>query len=99
MLKGSCVFIFCFSFFISFSSQTLAQKISVSFKAVNNKSHAIPFASFTVIKRNDSLQSQQKVSDSSGMVKFTLENSTQYIVTITSVNYQPLEKGITVNSN
>lgn len=99
MLKCSCVFIFCFSFFINFSSQAFAQKISVSFKAVNNKSDAIPFASFTVIKRNDSLQSQQKVSDSSGMVKFMLENSTQYIVTITSVNYQPLEKGIMVNSN
>lgn len=56
------------------------------------------FASFTVVKRTDSLQLLQKVSDSSGIVKFSLENGIQYVVKISSVNFQPLEKGITVKT-
>jgi hypothetical protein len=99
MLKPVSVFIFCLLFLIILSSRALGQKINVTFRVTNTKSDAVPFASFTVVKRDDSLQSQQKISDSSGRVKFMLENSTQYIVKITSVNYQPIEKGITVNSN
>jgi iron complex outermembrane receptor protein len=99
MLRFITRFIFLISIFLIFSAHSGAQKISVSFKAISSKNEAVPFASFTVIKRNDSLQIQQKVSDSSGRVKFMLENSVQYIVKITSVNHIPVEKGITVSQN
>src|SRR5258706_13765163 len=99
MQRSAIRFIFSFLVLLIFSAQARAQKINVSFKATGNKNEAVPFASFTVIKRSDSLQTLQKVSDSSGVVKFSLDNSTQYIVRITSVNYQPLEKGITVNQS
>jgi len=99
MQRSAIRFIFSFFVLLFLSAQARAQKINVSFKVIGNKNEAVPFASFTVIKRSDSLQTQRKVSDSTGVVKFSLENSTQYIVRITSINYQPLEKGITVNQN
>src|SRR6266496_891987 len=97
MFKFLTGFILCFSALL-FSAAAHAQKINVSFKAVGKKNEAVPFASFTVIKRTDSLQSQKKISDSSGIVRFMLESSVQYIVEISSVNYQPLQKGITVTA-
>jgi len=89
-----CFYGFFVSIFIS--AQLYAQQVNVSFKIVNNKNEPIPFASFSVVKRNDSLQSFKKISDSSGIARFMLEKNIQYIVKITSVNYQPIEKGITV---
>src|SRR5438045_5312045 len=79
---------------ISFS--LFAQQINVSFKIVTTKKEPVPYASFTVIKRADTVQIEKKVADSSGSVRFYLTKNTQYIVRISSTNYRPVEKGITV---
>jgi outer membrane receptor protein involved in Fe transport len=89
------LFLILFAIFIS--SSLLAQHINVSIKIVNAKNEAIPYASVTVVKRDDGGRPQSKVADSSGIVSFSLLKE-QYIVRISSTTYQSLEKGITVSS-
>lgn len=51
------------------------------------------------MNRLDSTQIEKKIADSSGVAKFTLTKNNQYSVRITSVNYQPVEKGISTSGN
>ena len=90
---------FALLFFVFLSAGLCAQKVNVSIKVTNKKNEPVPFASFTVIKRNDTLVFQQKNSDSTGIARFMLEKDVQYIIRITSVNYLPLEKGVTATPN
>jgi hypothetical protein len=89
--------LFLILFAIIISASLLAQHVNVSFKIVNNKNEAISYASVSVIKKGDSEHPQSKVADSSGLVNFSLLKE-QYIVRITSADYQPLEKVIVVTS-
>ena len=89
--------LFLILFAVIISSSLLAQHVNVSFKIVNNKNEAIPYASVSVIKKGDSDHPQNKVADSSGLVIFSLLKE-QYIVRITSTDHQPLEKVIVVTS-
>jgi len=82
---------------IIISSSVFAQQVNVILKIVNNKNDVISYASVTVTARQDTVHLQSRVADSSGLVKFSLPKG-QYIVRITSTNYQPLEKGIAVSS-
>lgn len=76
-----------------------AQEISVTIKVVTQKKEAVAFASITVSSRTDSTQIITKVADSSGIASFNLQRNGQYIVYISSINYQPLEKRITISGN
>ncbi|HEY2722757.1 MAG TPA: outer membrane beta-barrel protein, partial [Chitinophagaceae bacterium] len=87
-----------FILFTCFGLSSFSQQITVNFKIANGKNEPVPYASFIVMKRSDSSAVQRKAADSSGLVKFLLSQGTQYIVRISSTNYQPVEKGITVNS-
>ncbi|MFN2458257.1 MAG: outer membrane beta-barrel protein [Chitinophagaceae bacterium] len=73
-----------------------AQQTDVSFRITNSKNEIVTFATITVNPLNDSTQTIQKVSDSSGMAVFNLVQNLQYIVRVTSINYDPFQKGITV---
>jgi hypothetical protein len=89
--------------FLSFSLVLLsaslsAQLVSVSFKIMNQKREPISFASVLVINRTDTLQTTINTADSVGLVSFRFPVG-QYIVRISSVNYQPVEKGITVSNH
>ena len=77
----------------------IAQQQTVRFKISNQKKEAIPFSSVTVVNRMDSLSTQQKVADSTGVVSFSLQRNTQYIVTVSAVNYESFEKGILVTGD
>ena len=88
-----------FFLFIAFVSKIRAQEIPVTFKVINQKKAPVAFATVSVVNRADTLQSKKEVSDSNGVVIFNLQKGNQYTVTISSVNYQSLEKGITVSSN
>ncbi len=74
------------------------EDIRVTFKIMNPKREPVSFASFTVINRSDSLSTLKKVADSNGIVIFKLAKG-QYLIKVTSVNYQPVEKRITVSGN
>ena len=84
--------------FISIS-QSAAQNITVTFKVTNSKKEPVTFATISVASRTDSTQIIKKVADSSGMAKFNLTKGGQYNVNITSVNYQPIDKGIILSGN
>jgi hypothetical protein len=76
-----------------------AQQLPVTFKVINQKREPVTFASITVTNRLDSTKSEKKVADSSGTARFQLTKDAQYTVHITSVNYQPVEKDITISGN
>ena len=90
-----------FLFFIVFlfTKSIYAQELAVSLKIINSKKEPVAFASVRVTNRLDSTQVLKKVADSSGVVIFRLNKDGQYQVAISSVNYQPLEKGITISGN
>jgi len=90
--------IFPLSFFILFGTNLQAQETNVTFKISNQKREPVSFASVTVISRTDSSQILSKTADSTGLIVFSLSKG-QYQVKISSINYQPIEKGITVTSN
>lgn len=82
-----------------FLGQLQSQQVPITLKLVNPNRDAIPFASFTVINRADSTQVINRTGDSSGTIRVNLQLNGQYIVQVSSVNYKPLEKGITVRDN
>jgi hypothetical protein len=99
--RSSFTFLF-FAFVAGLQAQLLPsqpEEIPVTFKVFNQKREPAVFASITVLNRTDTLQVYKKVTDSSGAASFRLVKGGQYIITISSVNYQPVEKGITVSSN
>lgn len=75
-----------------------AQKSNVTIKIVNSKKEPLPFASVTVTSVADSTISFDKISDSIGSAAFALEQQ-QYMVTVSSVNYATLTKGILVKND
>jgi iron complex outermembrane recepter protein len=79
-------------------SPVFAQQTSVSFKVVNAKQQPVSFASVTVMMA-DSSGKQQQVADSNGIARFTQVVAGQYIVTATSVNYEPVEKRVTIKGS
>lgn len=90
--------IFLLPFLIFSGSLLQAQDINVTFKILNQKREPVSFASVIVINRADSLLAQKKIADSLGLVFFTLSKG-HYEVKITAVNYQLVEKEITVTAN
>jgi len=85
--------------FLSFSLISTAQEVTVNIKITNPKKDPVSFASVKVINRLDSTQTVTKVADSSGVAKFNLVKNNQYTVSITSINYQLIEKGISTSGN
>ncbi|MBK5269819.1 MAG: outer membrane beta-barrel protein [Bacteroidia bacterium] len=75
-----------------------AQEMNVTFKVMNQKKEPVSFATVTVIAVADSLRFQKKLADSLGLVFFTLSKG-QYYINITTINYQVIEKEITVAGN
>lgn len=95
-IPGKLFFLFIFLFPVL---QVTAQTISVTIKVTNQKKEPLIYATISVINRADSSQIIKKVADSSGKATFQLVKNGQYTISITSVNYQPIEKGILVLGN
>jgi iron complex outermembrane recepter protein len=84
---------------IVFSFTIQAQEVPVTIKIITQKKEPVGYASVTVRNRTDSTMSITKVADSTGVALFHLARNNQYTVAISSVNYQPIEKGILVTDN
>ncbi len=97
-LSRFTVFISTLFFFIIQANSVHAQQTNVTIKIVNAKKQPLPFASVTVTGVKDSMQTFNKVSDSSGIAKFDLYRDEQYTVSVSSVNYAAFKKGITVKN-
>ncbi len=96
------IFLTNFIFLSFFAQSQIASNVEetvVTIKIINPKKEPVAFASVTVINRLDSTQVIKKVADSSGIARFNLAKNNQYTVNITSVNYQPIEKGISTSRN
>ena len=79
-------------------SGVIAQKTNVTIRIINAKKEPLSFATVTVTSVKDSTQIFNMVSDSSGTVVFNLAHE-QYLVAVSSVNYAPFKKGITVKTS
>ncbi|MBL7740983.1 MAG: outer membrane beta-barrel protein [Chitinophagaceae bacterium] len=75
-----------------------AQENPIKIRVINPKKEPVPFATVIITNRADSLQSDKKAADSSGVVSFNLTKGIQYIIEVSAVNYLTQEKGITVTS-
>ena len=99
MRQNKYVLIIITALFFSLSSVKAQQDITISIKAINQKKEPLSFASVTIINRLDSTQIIKKIADSSGIALFNVIKEGQYTVKITSINYQPVEKGIVITGN
>ena len=84
----------CFS--LLFSAFSFAQDVSVKITAVGSKGEPLGAATVVVIPAGDTNARQTKMADTAGVVIFQLQQNGLYKVQVSSVNYQPLEKSITV---
>lgn len=91
-LGGTILFLFFFSL------SSFAQK-AVSFKIKNTKDTPVPFATIKLTGVTDSTETYQKVTDSSGHARFNLTDGARYTVSVSAVNYNELQKGITISSS
>jgi hypothetical protein len=73
-----------------------AQITNIQFRIITSKSEPLPFATVIVISAADSNKKIEKVSDSSGLASFQVQQGQIYLVRVSSVNYKPFEKTITV---
>ncbi len=89
-------FSFCL---VLISSAVLAQQTRVGFKVMNSKNEGLPFATVTVLSVPDTMNKVQQLTDSSGLVYFTLFVSRPYKVFISAVEYAPVQKAITIKGD
>jgi hypothetical protein len=83
--------------FLSFLSK--AQQTNVFIKVINPSKEPIPSATVTVVSVPDTIHQQTNITDSSGTISFQLVPQHPYIVRVSSVNYRPLERNITVKGD
>jgi iron complex outermembrane receptor protein len=88
-----------FTSLVLWCSQAMAQQANVTFRIINSKNQPLSFATVTVAAMPDSVNIQQKVADTTGHVQFSLVQNRQYFIRVTSINYEPIEKRITVKGN
>jgi iron complex outermembrane receptor protein len=93
--------LFIFSFLLSafLPGKSFAQNTAVTIKVINKQTQPVLYATVKIVPLNDSLHYLEKVTDSSGIVIFDLMQANRYKVTVTSVNYSPVQKGITIKND
>lgn len=80
--------------FIFSSSSVWCQQVRVTLNSVNNAGEAVGFSTVVVMPLADTLDKTTKLSDSTGTVVFNLLENQLYVIRISSVNYEDLEKSI-----
>lgn len=96
-LKPTGFYFFIFSLLILFSQKIGAQQLPINFKILTIKNEPVAFATVKVISVADTTNMQQKLSDSSGIVSFNLAHGHLFTIHISSVNYKPFSKTISIN--
>ena len=99
MLKRLRLLLLLLSVGITAAAQQGARETAVHFKIVNTVREPLPFATVTILSVPDTIQKQEKITDSNGVVLFRLYQMRPYRIRVTSVNYQPLEKNITIKGD
>lgn len=91
------IFLISIFFFLFALSDLYAQQAGATVKIVNAKNEPVPFASLRILSVEDSAQLFRKITDSNGIAFVTLGYG-QYTFDVSSVNYLPLKKGITIKA-
>ena len=99
MLKRLRLLLLLLSVGITAAAQQGVRETAVHFKIVNTAREPLPFATVTILSVPDTIQKQEKITDSNGVVLFRLYQTRPYRIRVTSVNYQPLEKNITIKGD
>lgn len=104
-LRLSCYRFSVFILFLSgclpgFSQQSnpTTSLIQVRLQIINQKKEPVSFATVVVTDRFDSIKTQTGTTDKNGSASFTLTENQQYIIKVTAIDYQPIEKGIIVST-
>ncbi|RYZ27733.1 MAG: TonB-dependent receptor, partial [Chitinophagaceae bacterium] len=84
----------CFS--LSLTVFATAQEVSVKMTITGSKGEPLGAATVVVIPAADTNTKQTKMADTAGIVNFQLQQDGLYKVQVSSVNYQTVEKNITV---
>lgn len=80
------------TFFISINA---AAQTTIRFKVTEKNNSPVAFATLKAVLLEDTTIAVQRLTDSLGRSVITLETGKQYRITVSSINYKPLEKGIT----
>lgn len=91
-VPGKLIFLLSILFL---SLQLKAQETTVTIRAATNKKEPLSFASITLTGYSDSSFHITQTADSNGVARFSTVGYGKYVVSITAVNYQAIEKGIT----
>lgn len=94
-IKLHCFFIFAFLFF---SFNLYAQQAQLKINILNSKKEPVTFATVKLIPVADSSGAKEKISDSSGVALFNVVQGSLYIINVTSINYLPAQKGLTIKN-
>ena len=87
----------CFS--LLFSVFVFAQEVPVKMTIVGSKGEPLGAATVVVVPATDSNAKQTKLADTAGIVTFQLQQNGLYKVQVSSVNYEPVERNITVKGS
>jgi hypothetical protein len=93
--------LFLFSFLLSafLPVRSFTQDAAITIKVINKQTRPVLYATVKIVPLADSLHYFEKITGSSGTAVFDLIRGNQYKVTVTSVNYSPVQKGITIKDN
>ena len=89
-----------FTFLLSLVTTVVAaQEVSINITFQNEKKEPVPLATVTIFNRSDSTRTFTKLTDSNGVAQFTLRKNNQYNVNISAINYQSVDKGISISGD
>jgi outer membrane receptor protein involved in Fe transport len=88
------ILLFCFCFFLT--PVLYAQTVTVSLKATTQRGEPVSSATVSVIPVADTTAKQNGLTDSAGSVQFNLAENALYTIRLSSVEFSPLEKTISV---
>lgn len=96
-MSMSRLLLICFS--VLLSALASAQEVPVKMTIVGSKGEPLGAATVAVIPAADSNARQTKLADTAGFVTFQLQQNGLYRIQVSSVNYEPVERNITVKGN
>lgn len=79
-------------------ASTQAQQSTTTFKIINKQSAPVAYSIIKVTDATDSMQLNEKVTDSTGKVTFELAKDNRYTVTVSAVGFTSLQKGINIKN-
>jgi iron complex outermembrane recepter protein len=75
------------------------KQTNVRVKVTTNSKEPLSYATVTVLAVPDTINKLEKITDTNGVASFQLMQSRPYTIRVTSVNYLPIEKNITVKGD